>query len=266
MRIVTLVENLVYQQGLYAEHGLAIYIETENQRILFDTGQSGLFLQNAQKLGIEIGDIDSLILSHGHYDHTGGLYPFLEKNAKAKVYAKKDVFTPKYHGHTRFIGTHLNEELLKDRFVPIDSMTELADGVFIMPEIVILNPADTHFQGMYKKVDDKLIPDEFVDELFLVIKQDDQINIITACSHRGITNICTTASDYFGLPIGLVLGGFHTKSNSAGQLNVIIDYLRQLNPKLIGTCHCTGIEKYAEMTGRLAGNLFYNHTGRVINL
>ncbi len=266
MRIVTLIENLVYGQGLVAEHGLSVYLETEYRKLLFDTGQSGLFLQNAQKLGVEIGDIDYLILSHGHYDHTGGLYPFLEKNSKAKVYAKKDVFIPKYHGHTRFIGTHPNEELLKDRFVPIDSMTELADGVFIMPEIIIHNPEDTHFQGMYKKVNDKLIPDEFDDELFLVIRQDDQIHIVTACSHRGIANICTTATEYFGLPVGLILGGFHTKNSSSGQLDVIIDYLRQLKPESIGTCHCTGGEKYAEMTGRLAGNLFYNHTGRTISI
>lgn len=266
MMIVTLIENLVYGQGLVAEHGLSVYIETEHRKILFDTGQTGLFLQNAQKLGVEIGDIDCLILSHGHYDHTGGLYPFLEKNSKAKVYAKKDVFIPKYHGHTRFIGTHLNEELLKDRFVPVDSMTELADGVFIMPEIVIHHPEDTHFQGMYKKVDDKLIPDEFDDELFLVLKQNDQIHIVTACSHRGITNICTTATKYFGLPVSLILGGFHTKNSSSGKLDVIIDYLRQLKPESIGTCHCTGVEKYAEMTGRLTGNLFYNHTGRIISI
>jgi 7,8-dihydropterin-6-yl-methyl-4-(beta-D-ribofuranosyl)aminobenzene 5'-phosphate synthase len=266
MRIVTLIENLVYKQGLVAEHGLSVYIETEHQKVLFDTGQSGLFLQNAQKLGVKIGDIDCLILSHGHYDHTGGLYPFLEKNSKAKVYAKKDVFTPKYHGNTRFIGTHPNEELLKDRFAPIDSMTELADGVFILPEIVIHNPADIHFQGMYKKVDGKLIPDEFDDELFLVIKQNDQIHIITACSHRGITNICTTATEQFKLPAGLILGGFHTKNCSNEQYEHIMQHFKQLQPKSIGVCHCTGVEKYAEMVKECEARVFYNFTGNEINI
>lgn len=261
MRIVTLIENLVYGQGLVAEHGLSVYIETEHRKILFDTGQSSLFLQNAQRLGVEIEDIDSLVLSHGHYDHTGGLYPFLEKNSKAKVYAKKDVFTPKYHENKRFIGTRLNEELLKNRFVPIDSTAKLTEGVFIMPEIVIHNYEDTHFQGMYKKVDDKLIPDEFDDELFLVVKKHDQIHVITACSHRGITNICTTATDYFGQPVGLILGGFHTKNATPSQYQTIIDYFRQLRPKSIGVCHCTGVDKYAEMRTDINSEVFYNFTG-----
>lgn len=266
MRIVTLIENLVYGQELFAEHGLSIYIETENHKILFDTGQSGLFIQNAQKLGVEIGDIDCLVLSHGHYDHTGGIYPFLKANSKVKVYAKKDIFTPKYHGHSRFIGVIQDKELLKNRFVPINSVTELAEGVFIMPEIVIRNSEDTHFQGMYKKVDDKLIPDEFDDELFLVLKQDSQIHVVTACSHRGITNICTTATEQFKLPVGLILGGFHTKNSSSDQFNMIIEYFRQLKPMSIGTCHCTGVDKYAEIRNDIGSNVFYNFTGNAITL
>ena len=83
MKISTLIENLVNKKGLSAENGLALYIETGNKKILFDTGQTGLFMKNAKVLGISIEDIDILVLSHGHYDHTGGLYPFLAKNNKA---------------------------------------------------------------------------------------------------------------------------------------------------------------------------------------
>ena len=265
MKIVTLIENLVYKQGLVAEHGLAIYIETETRKILFDTGQSGLFLQNAEKLGVSIEDIDSLILSHGHYDHTGGLYPFLEKNSKAKIFSKKDLFTPKYHGPNRFIGTLRNEKLLKERIIYVDSITEITDGVFIMPDIIIHHPLDTHFKGMFKKVGNEFVPDEFDDELFLVLKQNEQINIVTACSHRGITNICTTATEHFKLPVGLILGGFHTKNCTIKQYVEIRHYFRQLKPKSIGVCHCTGIEKYADLRNECEAHVFYNFTGNEIS-
>lgn len=266
MRIVTLIENLVYKQGLFAEHGLAIYIETENRKILFDTGQTGLFLQNAEKLGINIEDIDALVLSHGHYDHTGGLYPFLEKNSKAKVYTKKDIFTPKYHGHNRFIGTLRNETLLKDRLIYVDTVTEIAENVFIMPDITIYNSIDTHFKGLNKKVGNEFVPDEFDDELFLILKHNEQINIVTACSHRGITNICTTATEHFKLPVGLILGGFHMKNCTTEQYVQITHYFRLLQPESIGVCHCTGVEKYAQMFNECEAHLFYNYTGNEINI
>jgi 7,8-dihydropterin-6-yl-methyl-4-(beta-D-ribofuranosyl)aminobenzene 5'-phosphate synthase len=266
MKIITLIENLVYKQGLVAEHGLSLYIETENQKILFDTGQSGLFLQNAQKLGIDIEAIDILLLSHGHYDHTGGLYPFLERNSKAKVYAKKGVFTPKYHGHNRFIGTMYNDTKLKNRLVYIDSITEIAENIFIMPNISIYNPTDTHFKGLKIKQGNEFIADEFNDELFVVIKQNKQINIITACSHRGITNICTTATKYFQLPVGLILGGFHMKESTTEEYVAITHYLRLIQPQSIGVCHCTGIEKFAEMYCKCDAHVFYNSTGHELTI
>jgi 7,8-dihydropterin-6-yl-methyl-4-(beta-D-ribofuranosyl)aminobenzene 5'-phosphate synthase len=265
MQIITLIENLVSSSKLKAEHGLSLYIETETRKILFDTGFSGLFLQNAQTLGISIKDIDCLVLSHGHNDHTGGLYPFLEKNSKAKIYIKRDIFTPKYKGQSSFIGTHRNNELLSDRLVYIDEITEIDEQVFIMPDISIYHPVDTHFNDFNKKTD-HLISDEFDDELFLVIKQKDAINIITGCSHRGITNICTTATNHFNLPINLILGGFHMKNCTSEQYVHITHYFRLLQPKSLGICHCTGVEKYADMHHDCESNLFYNNTGNTITI
>ncbi len=266
MKIVTLIENLVYKKGLYAEHGLAIYLETKNKKILFDTGQSGLFLENAKTLGISIEEIDAVVLSHDHYDHTGGLYPFLGENSKAKIYAKRDIFIPKYNSQSHLNGTIQNDALLSDRIVYVDSVTEIDTGFFIFPEIYIHHPIDTHFKGFFQKLEGSMIPDEFNDELFVVIKQETHINIITACSHRGITNICTTATRHFNIPVGLILGGFHLKNCSIEQYAHVTNYLRIMQPKSIGLCHCTGIEKYAEMYNEFSSLLFYNDVGNVVAL
>lgn len=265
MKIITLIENLVYQQDLVAEHGLSIYMEAENQKILFDTGQSGGFLQNALSLGIAIEEVDCLVLSHGHFDHTGGLYPFLEKNKKAKVYASKEIFTPKYNKDLQFIGTQKNDLLLDGRLVYVEEITEIAKNVFIMPYIHISHPANTFHKGFSIKVNENYLPDPFDDELFVAIRHNEQINIITACSHNGIINICTTATDHFNLPVNLILGGFHMKSCSAEQMKQVNDYFKELKPKSIGVCHCTGVEKYAEMRQVSETHLFYNFTGYRIN-
>ncbi len=255
---------MVNNANLVGEHGLSLYLDTGSKKILFDTGQSGLFLQNAKALGIAIDDVDSLVLSHGHYDHTGGLYPFLRKNRKAKVYVKKNIFLPKYSDKTRFTGTIYDGELLTNRLVDVDSIIEIARDVFIMPEINIYNPIDTNFISSTRKVGNEFIPDEFDDELFMVVKQDEKINIVTACSHRGITNICSTATEYLNLPVGLVLGGFHMKDCSVEQYVHIMHYFRLLQPESIGTCHCIGLEKFADLHRECETHLFYNFTGNVV--
>jgi 7,8-dihydropterin-6-yl-methyl-4-(beta-D-ribofuranosyl)aminobenzene 5'-phosphate synthase len=245
MKIITLIENVVNGRSMQAEHGLSLYIETDKQKILFDTGQSGAFIQNAQKMGIEIAEIDCLVLSHGHYDHTGGLYPFLEKNSKAKVYAKQNIFIPKYNIKKRFIGTEYNHELLKNRLVTVDVVTEIAEKVFVMPNTTIHHSIDTNYKGLCRKVDNEFITDEFDDELFISVENNNKINILTACSHNGITNICTTATQFFNLPIGLILGGFHMKNCTLEQKKHIIQYFQNIQPESIGACHCTGIDQYS---------------------
>lgn len=264
MKIVTLIENYVSEEGLFAEHGLSFYIETDTQSILFDTGQSGLFIKNAEKLGLNLRNVDSIILSHGHYDHTGGLIPFLEYNNKAKVHAKKNLFTPKYKSKTQFIGSINNKEVISNRLVITETITEIAQNVFLMPNINIYSPADTNFKNFFTQDDNKLIFDSFDDELFMVIKQSGKINIITACSHRGITNICKTATDYFNLSVNLILGGFHMKNCSDLQYQEIMQYLKKLNPASIGVCHCTGIDRYADMRNSYSFEVFYNYTGKKI--
>lgn len=260
IRIITLIENLVYHQGLTAEHGLSLYIETPNKKILFDTGQSGFFMQNARHMGIALENVDVLVLSHGHYDHTGGLYPFLLQNKKATVHIKKGLFDPKYNG-TRFIGTQYDEALLEGRITYVNSKTELDKGIFIMPDIHIHNPSDTHFRNLQKKTGENIVEDSFTEELYLAIEKNGKLSVLTGCSHRGITNILTSAQNHFKLPLHLVLGGFHMKGCSADQRKDINNYLEKNNPHSIGVCHCTGVQEYARLISKKNLSVFYNHTG-----
>ncbi|NEW85236.1 MAG: MBL fold metallo-hydrolase [Mariniphaga sp.] len=179
-----------------------------------------------------------VVLSHGHYDHTGGLYPFLKKNSKAKIYVKEGIFTPKYSCRTRFIGTPFNEELLKNRLVYVDAITEITENIFIMPDIDIYNSIDTHFKGMNIKMNNDFIPDEFDDELF-----HQHCDSLFAPGYYD----CATASQHFKLPVSLVLGGFHMKECSDEQYDQILHYFQLFKPESIGVCHCTGVEKFAEL-------------------
>lgn len=257
MKITTLIENLVYKQGLLAEHGLSLYLETDTSKILFDTGQSGAFLQNADKLGIDIKEIDSVIISHGHYDHVGGLSSFLMVNSKATVYLKKEALKEKLDKAKRFIGFNCDAELLAGRVEYITEIKEIDKGIFIMPDIPILYKTDTSFDSF---------DEEFLDELYLAIKFNEELSIITGCSHRGITNIVESASEHYNLPVNMVLGGFHTKNCSLSQFETIIDYFSKNTPKSIGVCHCTGIERYSDILHNCNTKVFYNNTGCVVEI
>jgi len=265
MKINTLTEKLGYNNKISAEHGFSHYIESGNKQILFDTGQSGLFIQNANQLGIDIADVDILVLSHGHYDHTGGLRAFLEINNKAAILAKEEIFTPKYSGKSRFIGLS-NGDAVKSRVTYVNAVTECIKDVFIIPEIKLYHPEDTNFRNFYKKTGTSFYPDDFADELFLVIRKNNRISIITACSHKGITNICENAVRNFELPVHMIVGGFHMKDCEAHQYQWIVQYLRNVRPDIIGVSHCTGVEKYASLTNDLHSKVFYNCTGNEISI
>ena len=265
MKIVTLVENCVYGRKLQGEHGLSLYIETPSAKILFDTGQSDLFLQNARYLHVDLKEVDMLILSHGHSDHSGGLHAFLEYNQKATVYCKREALDRKFKGE-RENGMEHPDKLDLTRFSFLTQQTEVAPGVFVLPELAITNPEDTHFDHFDVLRGGKLQPDQFEDELALVMREDEKLVVLSACSHRGITNILQQVKHNFpGEPISHVIGGYHIHNAAPGKCSIIADYFQTMPQTKVGVCHCTGVDKYAVLASQFGDRVFYNHTGLIID-
>lgn len=259
-------ENCVYGRQLQSEHGLSLFIETPTHKLLFDTGASDLFIRNARLLKIDLEEVDYLILSHGHSDHTGGLHAFLELNVKATVICKHEILYPKFKGE-RENGIKNAHDLDLSRFKFMDKTTEIVPNVFAVPLIEIVNAEDTHFDHFLVCRDEGMLLDTFEDELALVLTDAQGISVLSACSHRGITNIMRTVrKDFPLLPCHLLLGGFHIHNAGRLSFEVIANYLQEDNPHQIGVCHCTGVDQFALFQQRFGERVFYNYTGRVIQL
>lgn len=265
-QLTTLVENGVYGRKLQAEHGLSIYIETPSGKVLFDTGASDLFIRNARLLHIDLQEVDYLILSHGHSDHTGGLRYFLQFNGHAAVVCKRGVLAPKFKDD-RENGMKHTDALDLARFRFIEEQTELLPGVVLFPQLPIVNPADTHFDHFFVQLPGGRMADTFEDELAVALVGEEGMAVISACSHRGITNMLrTVCCAYPHRQLRLLMGGFHIHGAGEEKYRPIVSYLQEHLPEQIGVCHCTGVDQYASFCRDLGSRVFYNHTGHVMQV
>lgn len=255
MKVTTLIENrpASNDKRLAAEWGLSLHISFKNHNILFDTGSSGAFAQNAQYLSVKIPEVDVVVLSHHHYDHGGGLRKFFELNPKANVYLGesprgdcyvKKVFEKKYIG--------LNKTLRQDftgRFVTIDKVTEILPDVFVLPRIFGNYPRPRGNRRIYLNKDNQMILDDFRHEIVMAIIENNKLIIFTGCSHNGILNMIDAVSQEFaGVPVRAVIGGFHLVASPpfdciAGNRDEIKDLAKMILAfpvEMTYTGHCTG--------------------------
>lgn len=262
MKLKILTENTVFQAKMKAELGFSLLIETdERQNILFDTGQTDLYAYNAEIAGVDISSIQALVISHGHYDHTGGLAHFLAHNNHAPVYAKEGFDVVRYGTGNRCIGLPSPNTIDASRIRRVTDITEILPGIFIMPEVKLFDPHETHFTNMEIQKGEGRAEDQFEDEQYICIRHEGKITIVSGCAHRGIVNTIRSAKEHFSEPIRLVIGGFHTLHESPNKISHIAKLMNQLEIEEIVACHCTGIEQYAQLKQEYKGKISYGHVG-----
>ena len=258
MKITALTENTCHLPHLGCEHGLSLFIETGDCKILFDTGQSRLFAENAAKLGIDLGDVDFVVLSHGHYDHGGGLERFIQINKTAPIYLNKNAFEPHFNGVEKYIG--LDPELKGNpRLIFTGETYEITDGIVLYT----CNERERRFPldaaGLNMVQNGIFLPEDFRHEHYLHITEGSKRIVISGCSHKGIRDIVGW------LHPDVLVGGFHLmKTDSKEILAAFADELDRYLTEYY-TCHCKGTAQYEFLRTRMK-RLHYLSAGESIQI
>lgn len=282
MKITTLVENGLASdhRDLEAEFGLSLLIEHAGQRILFDTGAAGAAMRNASRLGIDLRQVDAVVLSHHHSDHGGGLPAFFAINGHAKVYlrhppAGKEFFRALWVVN-RYIG--LEEGLLerfKDRFVCVDTLTEFLPAAYILTSITHRHALPKGDRYLYLKQQEGYVQDPFSHELVLVVRDDDGLTVFTGCGHNGVLNMVDSVIEHFpDNRIKAVVGGFHligipapeTMAASKDEMLALAQEMRRLPVDAYWTGHCTGHKAFEILKEGLGAKLGAFHTGTTLTI
>ena len=274
MIIKTLAENLSSSPLLNSEHSLSLYIETNNKKILFDTGAGNLFLENACKMGVDIKDVDFAVISHGHYDHGGGLRTFLKENDNAPVYIHKKAFDNYYAkapGQTPIsIGIDCSLKW-HERIVQTEGNYIINKEAKLFSGITEREFFSSSNDSLYMELGEFLVNDEFRHEQNLLIREADKMVLFAGCAHNGIVNIMKNVYTEEGAFPDYIFSGFHLFNKSTGKseqpdlIEGIASFMVSTNAKFY-TGHCTGIEAYNQLKKIMGDQIQYMATGSVFHL
>lgn len=275
LKITTLIENSQGEhKGLHIEHGLSFMIEKENHSILFDTGSSSGFIENAGKLSLDLTKVQHVILSHGHYDHTGGFRFFTEirPDSQYTLWTGPDFFMAKYGRYgpsLQYLGNDFDLNFLEEKAVVYKTVS--AGKTEILPGVWIVNGfSKTHIE---EKINPRFVirdessgnehPDDFHDEVLIAVKCRQGLVVLVGCSHPGILNMLGTVKALFTEPIYILLGGTHLIEADEQRINHVADIFIRENISLIGISHCTG-ENAVSVLQNKSRNFFRNCTGTTL--
>lgn len=275
--ITTLIENSIGEhKGLSGEHGLSFFIDKDGEMLLFDTGSSRTFIDNAKKLRVDIGQVRHIVLSHGHYDHTGGFRPFIDAypDSHHTLWTGKGFFKEKYAAYgpsLQYLGNDFDKKFLETRSISHKEVTtdttEIAPGVWIVTNFKKIHSEEL-IHPRFVLWDDatrQVYPDEFRDEVLLVVEAAKGLVVLVGCAHPGILNMLDTVEERFDKPIYALLGGTHLVEASSQRIRYVINDFIKRKISIMGVSHCTG-EAAVSFLEERSHTSFRNSTGSTLSI
>lgn len=268
MRIINLIEDTKGAEGLCFEHGLSFYIETKKHKLLLDTGCTDAFIANAKKLGIDLRKVDIVVLSHGHYDHSGGMLSFVQMNPNAKIYMQEAAGKDYYNlrdKKEKYIG--LDKEILKlPQVIFLNGDCRIDEELYIFTGISGRTYWPESNLLLKEKEKEQFIQDEFVHEQCLVVSENQMDVLLSGCAHNGILNILEAYKERFNQMPNKVISGFHMMKRgeyTLEEIAVIEGTARELKKmsSRFYTGHCTGESAFELMKKIMKEQLVFVHSG-----
>jgi len=274
LKVKILIDDESLDERYEKEHGLSILIEHSSGYVLFDTGKTSKFIDNARTMKVDLSSVKHVVLSHGHYDHTGGLKAFLEINKHAKIYFQKngtkERFSQKADGRMSYIGID-KELVLGSRVIYPGLQYEINESLILFSGVSGTRSIPSINQSLFQMTNKGLERDDFSDEQNLIIIDNGKYILISGCSHKGILNIIDRAEEIIQRQIDIVIGGFHLFSFSKGAIEnertiqSIVDYFKNKKTKIY-TMHCTGMKPYGILKEALHTQIEYIASGSEIHI
>jgi 7,8-dihydropterin-6-yl-methyl-4-(beta-D-ribofuranosyl)aminobenzene 5'-phosphate synthase len=269
IQITVVMDNQVHRQGLTAEHGLSIHVVYGRRSILFDTGQTNHVLRNAQVLGLALNRLDAIVLSHGHYDHSGALAELCQQAKNARIFMHPTALCPRYSakndGPLRPIGlSPASRQAIDDasnRLVYTSHNTTIEEGIHVTGAIPRVTPGEDA-GGRFFLDEDCRQPDPVEDDQALFLDTPDGVVVLLGCAHAGAINSLLRIEQLAsGRPVVGVLGGLHLHQTDENRLATTIQALQARNPRLVVAMHCTGWQAMMRLQDAFPGHFAVGSVG-----